>query len=52
VLVDLDARCLVVASRAPRPLLPAPPRRPDPRTVAGPEAVRATSPRRTLRAAS
>jgi hypothetical protein len=52
VLVDLDARCLVAAPmvRHPRPL-PAP-RRPDPRTVAGHEAIRATPARRTRRAAT
>ena len=53
VMLDLDARCLVapgLASRPPRALGAS--RRTDPRTDAGHDAVRVTSPRRTLRAAS
>lgn len=53
VLVDLEARCLVapLPPARPRPL-PGAPRRPDPRTVAGHEAVRSTPVRHRMRAAS
>lgn len=53
VLVDLEVRSVVVPGLAaqPRPL-PGPLRRPDPRTVAAHEAVRTTSSRRAMRAAS
>ena len=51
VIVDLDARSFVAPQAPPRPR-PFPPRRPDPRSVAAHEAVRATPPRRSLRAAS
>jgi hypothetical protein len=53
VVVDLEARSVVAPGIAVRPRpLPAPPRRPDPRTVAAHEAVRTTPVRRRLRAAS
>jgi hypothetical protein len=50
VIVDLDARSFVSRSASRPRLIGA--RRPDPRTVAAHEEVRATPPRRTLRAAS